>query len=643
MELGLGIDTGGTFTDSALVDLGDKRLIGWSKSPTTYQDLAKGVTASVRSLMSEHRFDPLSVRLVGISTTLATNSILESRGGRVGLVGVGWDVDDPTTLGVERCTFVKGGHDSKGKELAPLDLEAVRKEVSAMAGDVDAFVVSSMFSVVQPYHEDRVRRLIREMTGLPVVAAYELSGDLGVIERSVTAVLNARLLPVISEFMDKVEAALKGLGIVAKVMVLRGDGSIMPATMARERPVETVLSGPAASLLGGAHLANLDNCMVVDIGGTSTDIALIDDGFPRIAREGARVAGWRTRVRSMDATTVPLGGDSEIGSDLQGNIRIGPRRVLPLALAGKRNVGLPRMIMERGRMDFLVTARGPEGLKEIPLQVYRKVEELGLCDDEEVRTALPEIYLVKDIVSRLVRSGHLLRTGLTPSDVFNLEGLYRFGDLESSRAGIDQLAEGTRMSAEAYRARIMHRLVGMVAEEVVRKVLSDDVGELPPNEAIDRLVQLMAGERSADSFRLDIKLDRPVVGIGGPARLLMPSLHDLLGADVVIPEGGQAGNAVGAVCSKISETVTIRIQPLVDGQFQFSVPFGGTQEFRRVEDALARARDLAGQHAWGRADRAGAKEIAVRVDVKEVRFKDQKGADHLNWIDIVARASGEPK
>lgn len=642
MELGLGIDTGGTYTDAAIVDLSTKRLLAWSKSPTTPHDLTEGIVSSVRALMRKQRFDPAEVKLVGLSTTLATNSVLESRGGRVGLIGIGWDTKEVSALGAERCAFIKGGHDTKGRELDALDLKALREAVGSMSEEVDAFVVSSMFSVYQPSHEDRARHAIREMVRRPVVAAYELSGELGVKERSVTAVLNARLLPVISDFLDRIENALRSMRITANIVVLKGDGNVMPVKQARERPVETILSGPAASLLGGARLSGLDNCLVVDMGGTSTDIAYIDNGFPRIGREGAQLGGWRTRVRSIDAATVALGGDSEIGSDLHGDLRIGPARVLPLALAGERTKDLPRMIMEGRRTDFLVTAKGPERLSGRYLQVYLKAQELGLCDEEELRSALPDIYLVRETARELVHSGHLLRTGLTPTDIFNLEGLYKIGDIASSRAGVEHYLEGTRMSVEAYCARVMHRMVGRLTEEVVRKVVAEEIGDLPKEATVDRLVQLLAGERSPGAFRISLHLDRPIVGIGGPARLLMPSLRELLGAEVVIPDGASVGNAVGAVCSRISEMLTLRIQPLSDGQFQLVTPWGDTKDFRRVEDAIKRAKELAGEHAWSKADRAGARDIALRTDVREDRFKDQKGMEHLNWIEVTARATGEP-
>jgi len=641
MELGLGIDIGSACTDAVMVDLEERRMLAWNKGPTTPNDLVEGVADSVSALLLRHRFDPRQVKLVGLSTTLATDSILESRGGRVGLIGIGWEHDDAPSLGAERWAFVKGGHDSKGQVLDSLDETALREAVSIMAGEVEAFVVSSKFSVCQPDHEDRAREVVREMTKKPVVAAHELSGELSVMKRSAAAVLNARLLPVIANLLDRIEAVLKGLHIQAKVIVLKGDGSAMPIKEARVGPVQAVLSGPAASLMGGTRLTGLDNCLVVDIGGTSTDIAYFDGGFPRISCEGADVARWHTKVKSIDSTTVALGGDSEILSDVHGNLRIGPGRVLPLALAGERSTKLIRMIMERRRVDFLVTARSPEGLTGRPLQVYRKVEELGLCDEDRVRDALPDLYLVKEKVGKLVLSGHLLRTGLTPTDIFNLEGSYHIGNLEASRAGVEHYLEGTRTTPEAYCARIMHRLAGRLAEEVVRKVVAEEVGDLPADQVVDGLIRLMAGERSSSSFHVMLRLDRPIVGVGGPARLLIPSLRDFLGADVVIPDGGQAASAVGAVCGRVYDTVTTRIQPLNDGQFQLLTPFGDAQDFCRLEDAIATAKEFARLHVWGKVNRTGAKKIALREDVREVHFRDQTGMEHLNWIEVTARASGE--
>jgi hypothetical protein len=426
----------------------------------------------------------------------------------------------------------------------------------------------------------------------------------------------------------------------ANMVVLKGDGSVMPVKQARERPVETILSGPAASLLGGSRLSGLDNCLVVDMGGTSTDIAYIDNGFPRVGREGAQLAGWRTRVRSIDAATVALGGDSEIGSDLHGDLRIGPARVLPLALAGERTKDLPRRIMERRRTDFLVTARGPEKLSGSKLQVYQGVQELGLCDEEELRSALPDIYLVRETARELVRSGHLLRTGLTPTDIFNLEGLYTIGDQASSRAGVEHYLEGTRMSVEAYCARVMHRMVGRLARRWCARWWAEEIGDLPKEPAVDRLVQLMAGERSPGSFRIGLRWTghRGDRGTGAAAHAVSARAAGRGGGHSRGSGGGQRRGS--HVLEDIGDADAAHPGPE-------RRPVPDAHPWGDARTSAGRGRGQEGQGAGWRAclekaERAGARDIALRTDVKEVRYKDQKGMEHLNWIEVTARATGEP-
>ena len=127
-----------------------------------------------------------------------------------------------------------------------------------------------------------------------------MTAELGIYERTVTAVLNAKLLPIIRDFLRSVEKALSVRDIDAAVYVFKGDGGLMSLDVAKDMPVETILSGPAASLMGGKALAGVESCVVVDIGGTSTDIAYLDDGFPRLRKEGAMVGNWRTRVQAID-------------------------------------------------------------------------------------------------------------------------------------------------------------------------------------------------------------------------------------------------------------------------------------------------------------------------------------------------------
>ncbi len=188
--------------------------------------------------------------------------------------------------------------------------------------------MSSLFSVRNPSHERRIRSLIRELTGKPVTCGHELTSGLDAPRRALTAALNAQLTPQLRHLLEAVQAVLTEAGIAAPLMVVKGDGSLMAVEMALECPVETVLSGPAASVVGARFLTGCDDFVMSDMGGTTTDIAVVRGGHPVLSAEGASVGGWKTMVEAVDVRTFGLGGDSELAFDGR-SIIIGPRRVRP--------------------------------------------------------------------------------------------------------------------------------------------------------------------------------------------------------------------------------------------------------------------------------------------------------------------------
>ena len=177
--------------------------------------------------------------------------------------------------------------------------------------------------------------LIGILTGQPVSASHQLSAKLGGPKRAVTAVLNARLIGMIDRLITRAESQLVRMGITAPMMVVRGDGALVSAAQAREKPIETILSGPAASIVGARWMTGAETALVSDIGGTTTDVALLRDGRPAIDPDGARVGPYRTMVEAVAMRTTGLGGDSEVhfqSAGLAGGVTLGPRRVLPVAL-----------------------------------------------------------------------------------------------------------------------------------------------------------------------------------------------------------------------------------------------------------------------------------------------------------------------
>ena len=334
----LGIDTGGTYTDAVLWSEA-AGVAAKAKALTTRHDLAVGISGAVDAVLAKAAVAPQAIKLVSMSTTLATNALVEGQGGRVALVMIGFSEADlardglQAALGTDPVLFVPGGHDVHGNA-ARLDLAALEAALPELAAGVSGFAVCAYFAVRNPAHEIAARDLIRERTGLPVTASHELSAKLGGPRRALTTLLNARLISMIDRLVAATEGFLEQRGIAAPLMVVRGDGALVSAAFARQRPIETILSGPAASLVGARHMTGLDEAVVSDIGGTTTDVAVLDKGRPRLDPEGATVGGFRTMVEAVAMRTFGLGGDSEVALEDGGAVAKDPARAAPRRAAG---------------------------------------------------------------------------------------------------------------------------------------------------------------------------------------------------------------------------------------------------------------------------------------------------------------------
>lgn len=311
------MDTGGTYTDGVIVDSSTRKIIRKAKAPTTRQDLAVGIKNCVENLA----FDRMNeISLASVSTTLATNSIVEGRGAAVGLIYMGTELEEEVPAAV--TVKVKGRFDIMGRLKEDIDKEEIRKALLDMKGKVEAVAVSGYAGVRNPKHEQEVRKMAEELLEVPVVCAHQLTSALGFHHRTVTAVLNGRLIPVIDRLLKSTRRVMEEKGINAPVMIVKGDGTLMTEKVAKERPIETILSGPAASVIGALALTGKKDGLVLDMGGTTSDLADVTDGSVRIRKEGAKVGGWFTRVRAAEISTFGLGGDSRIYLDKKGKLCI---------------------------------------------------------------------------------------------------------------------------------------------------------------------------------------------------------------------------------------------------------------------------------------------------------------------------------
>ncbi len=641
---GLGIDAGGTYTDAVIVDIQKATVLAKSKARTTHCDLSIGLREAVDMVLGVLEDDNFEPRLVGVSTTLATNSVLEGKGGRVGLIGLGWKPEEGQEFGARKQYFLSGGHDVRGRMQDSLDLVGVRSAIEEMANSVDSIVVSGLFSVYNSLHEIEVKRLIIERCDIPVVMGHELTGELGIYERTVTGVLNAGLIPVLSDFLKKVQEIMDRRGFRAPIMIFKGDGTLMNIKAAIRRPVDTLLSGPAASAMGGKLLSGRDNCIVIDIGGTSTDIAVVENGRSRISADGAIVGSWPTRVEAVNAWTVGLGGDSEIWVSKKQGLRIGPQRVTPLCFAASSFPGLVEKMMELGEARFIFAP--PRMFDRLSSSEQKIVDHLwanGPKTLDELKLALAEIYLMEMHIRSLWSQGAIEIIGLTPTDVLHAAGIYTEGDTKASELGIRIFAIALNMKESELTKKIIEMVSSRIAEELVKKVLSDEFGELPRSDVLQQMIERMSGSRSYPNFEMKVKIGHPVIGLGGPAGAFIPSLAERLDANVVIPDNFDVGNAIGAVCGHVSEFVDVFVYPRDKGYAVYSV-FSTPIFYTLERDAITKAKEMASLHALERARNVGGFDLNVEFKIEEEREKSESvlGKDALLQMRVRARAVGKP-
>lgn len=330
----IGIDVGGTNTDAVLMD--GRTVAGWAKSPTT-PDVSSGISAVLTRLLSDTGVTPGSIAAVMLGTTHFTNAVVERRSlSRTAVVRIGlpataalrpfvdWPRDLVEALGGTGY-LVHGGYEFDGRPIAPLDEAEIRAVARRIHADgIDCVAVSAVFSPANPDQEQIAAAILaEEIPGVRVSLSHEI-GRIGLLERENAAIMNACLAHLAERILDSFRRALRDLGLTAPFYISQNDGTLMSAQFVEKYPVLTFASGPTNSMRGAAFLSGVKDAVVVDIGGTTSDVGVLANGFPREASIAVRVGGVRTNFRMPDVYSFGLGGGSHVQPD---PLQIGPRSV----------------------------------------------------------------------------------------------------------------------------------------------------------------------------------------------------------------------------------------------------------------------------------------------------------------------------
>lgn len=488
-KLGLGIDAGGTYTDAVIYNFSDGKVLSKGKGLTTKWDYTIGIEDAIAQLDAELL---KKADVVSVSTTLATNAIVEGYGQKVGLLLMPSGIYDPEKIDSEPVQVIAGGMTISGAETESVNPEEVRKVSRRMAekDGVKAFAVSGYAGSVNPRHELAVKEIIFKETGLHVCCGHELSDLLNFYVRANTAVLNSRIISLLETFLEKIEVSLSRFEISVPIMVVKGDGTLMSAEMAKYRPIETILSGPAASIAGARFLTGIPDALVVDVGGTTSDIGSLNNGFVEVCSEGARVGGWRTHVRALDMSTIGLGGDSEIVLKDQ-DLLIGPRRISPISwLGSKYDISTALEYAEKMTdyfaantrpLEFFVQVGDAEGVDLQPgeAEILEALQQ-GPCSLAELSERIGSGHWMMVKTKRLEDAHILQRCGLTPTDLLHVRGEMDLWDRDSALRFAEIVFSGLTGQQESglpaqeseISRRIFQEITRRLFEELMKKQLN---------------------------------------------------------------------------------------------------------------------------------------------------------------------------
>ncbi|MBQ9996932.1 MAG: hydantoinase/oxoprolinase family protein [Clostridia bacterium] len=663
MRLGIGIDTGGTYTDAVLYNFEDKSILGSAKSLTTKNDLSIGILGAIDGLPADL---VRQADVISLSTTLATNACVEDKGGQAKLIFFGGDktiIDrngkqyglppsDEICIQESYTTF-------SGESKREPDWERFEHEIEHGFDHLDGVGILEMNSMKDGAAvEKKAKEIFQKKHNIPVVCGHELFSELNSLKRGASTLLNAGLFPVISEFLESVKKALAVRDIhPSSLVIVRSDGSLMSEEFASLRPVETLLCGPAASALGCTGLTDAPNCIVVDMGGTTTDIAFIRDSLPVTITNGISIGRWKTFVSGLYVKTFGLGGDSAVHYNGR-KLHLEEYRVTPLCVAAASYPSVTenlRKLEVKKHTRFLYEhymlikdIENNSRYTEDEQAFCRALKEKPLLITDAAAAVGKDMYSLK--VDRLIKDGVVQLCGFTPTDVMHLRGDFDRYDSEASRLAAEFIAHNLDVPVETVCDRVYDEVKKKMYVNIVTALLENkypDYMKNGINEDVERFIlnnyEAYKNGSPDELFSTMFRTNYTLVGMGAPIRVFLEDVADMLGTRAVVPEYHEVANALGAVVGNVRVTCTVEIRPdnSAEGTYGYTV-FGkdGKQSFEKLNDAVDFAVTEAETRAADEAKRRGAvRDIEVTSEVHTDGAETKEGNVYLGTF-VTAHAFG---
>ncbi|MDD6043111.1 MAG: hydantoinase/oxoprolinase family protein [Eubacteriaceae bacterium] len=659
MKIGIGIDTGGTCTDAVIYNFEEKRIMACAKASTTREDLSVGIEEAISKLPEEMR---RRAEAIALSTTLATNACVENKGGRGKLFFFGANPEIVKKTGAEygltaeeNLFFVDSRTNPNGFIQKQPDWDEFRRMLKEQLRDTDAVGVVEFFALkTGAVLEKKARAIIQEESDIPVVCGHELFEEYNIVKRGASTLLNARLLSTISEFIAAVKAAMLRLKLDIPFVIVRSDGSLMSEEFAKQYPVETLLCGPVASVMGAGELTSEQNALIVDIGGTTTDIAFVKNGIAKRAESGVHIGNWDTFVKGLFVDTFGLGGDSLITVNESGKMVLSNERAIPLSMIASKFPEILPMLDESkvsvaisfNQREEIYVALKP--LKDAERYTEREAEVCKALLNHPMNLGKLGMVLNRNVSSeslkRLVREGAIMRCGVTPTDAMHILGDFTMYSVEAAYCGIYRLSRMAHTDVETFARNIYAAVEKKLFVNIGRILFEERYKEWRSGGISPQLEQAIGDLYDGDNddfLNLGLKCKSALVGVGAPTHVFLPRVGEKLGAKVIMPEYAGVANALGAIVGNVVTRTTLEVGTDASDCSFILYGKGIRESFTYLNDAKERAKLLVEQMAREEnTRRGGSADIAVTFDEEENYVDTTQGSTFLSYR-ITAVATGD--
>lgn len=552
MEYILGIDTGGTYTDGVIICEYDNSIAAKAKVFTTHDELSDGI----RSCIAEMKFDDVKkIKEVHLSSTIAVNKILEGGAESIGLMQIGKCVEGQLPCKYRYTVSLPQNCNKGFAEISECDMTEIRK---TFLGNVEAVVVSASPSKYSADTECHIAKKLEEKLGIKCVSASCICEQDDYYTKTVNAVFTVFLKPVVEKFINSIRTIVREYGISDRIFIVNALGKLISCDEAVDNPLETVFSGLAASVNGGIALTDERDFLLVDMGGTSSDVTRIIGRDFREFKGIAKIDGYAVKEKTMNIKSYGIGGDSYIRITQCRDIEVGPQRAIPLCVAADRYPYLRDEILNYRRNENyeLLTSQeincyiGVKGASLIGLNPMESLTARYLIDNphnvfyiaEHFNTDADALHM-----DRLVRQKAVRLISLTPTDILHAEGKFAKWDSRISMNAVKRMSEALKLEAEEFLRIADESIVNALSKVCMQGIaafedVEFDFDECPGAEFI---LESSFEDRNR-LIKTEFSINRPIVAVGAPAGAWIGKVAEKMKTKAIIPEHGEVANAFGA-------------------------------------------------------------------------------------------------